>query len=199
MEMAQQEGKVQDAVPSVTVLQGFQTTRRCTDLICLILYVFLFVCTWCLAGYSFNDGFPSRLLRGTDVYGNVCGLGELEDRPYTFFGDPARSLRVTLCVPGCPVVTAMEAICTYTPDLIEDQDHECFNAYPSKPFYNNYCMPANHYLRSLVYSHLNTIDQVMTRVVGDLARAWGLLSIAGLITGGAFVLYLASVQVACKY
>jgi hypothetical protein len=197
--MAHQGTQAQVAATSETALHGFVPTRRCTDLFCLILYVFLFLCTWCLAGYSFNEGYPGRLQRGTDVYGNVCGMGELEDRPYTFFGDPDRSLRVTLCLSGCPVVTAMEGICSYTPDLVEDIDHECFDAYPSKPFYNKYCMPADHYLRSIVYDHLTSADAVMTRVVGDLARAWGLLSIAGLITGGALVLYLASMQVACKY
>lgn len=196
--MAQKEAKVQAAAPSGPALQSFEPARRCTDLFCLVLYVFFFICTWCLAGYSFNDGFPGRLQRGMDVYGNVCGMGDLEDKPYTYFGDPVRSLRVTLCVPGCPVVTAMEAICSYTPDLVEDQEHECFDAYPSKPFYNKYCMPANHFLRTIVYDHLVSSDEVMTRVVGDLARAWGLLSIAGLITGGALALYLASVQIARK-
>lgn len=197
--MAHQGPRTQVSPNPETALNGFQPIRRCTDLFCLIVYVILFLSLWCLAGYSFNDGYPGRLQRGTDVYGNVCGMGALEDRPYTFYGVPDRSLSVSLCLSGCPVLTAFQGICTYTPDFVDDPEHICFNAYPSKPYYNKYCLPASRYLRSFVYEHLNSADAVMTRVVGDLSRAWGLLSIGGIITGGALLLYLTSVQVPSKF
>lgn len=196
--MAHQAARTQGASTAETSLKGFQSSRRCTDLFCLLVYVVLFLSTCCLAGYSFHTGYPGRLQQGTDVYGHVCGAGDLEDRAYIFYGDPARSVRVTLCLAGCPIVRAMEAICSYTPDLEEDLDNECFNAYASKPYYNKHCLPADYHLRQLVYDHLNAKDEVMTRVVGDLSRAWGLLSIGGLITGGALAVYLLSVQVPCK-
>ena len=151
-------------------IKEIKKERQCTDMPCLAVYVTLCLSMWCLAGYSFNEGFPGRLQRGMDVYGNVCGYGALEDQPYTYFADPERSLGVTFCLSGCPVVAAMESICSYDESLQRDTDYECYNAYPSKPFFNKHCLPASQPLRRKVFHELYSADAVMTRVVGDLAR-----------------------------
>jgi len=144
--------------------------RKCTDLPCLGVFLFLNVCLWTLSGWSYRDGDLYRLERGWDTRGNFCGKESLDAREYVFFPLPLQSIDISLCLPGCPSTNAGEAICTYD-DAGEEIDYQgCFNAYASKPFFNNYCLPADRASRTKVLEWLYSQDQVMTRVVGDLAR-----------------------------
>ena len=157
--------------PFTEALPVKSAPRRCTDLYCLLVFAFLNVCMWTLSGWSYQDGDHFRLERGWDMYGNFCGQGVVSDRPYTFFLDPLLSIDLTICLPGCPSTTAIETLCMYDDDFgLELEDEGCFNSYPSKPFFNNYCLPADRNQRAKTLQWLYSEDQVMTRVVGDLAR-----------------------------
>jgi len=160
------EGQAQEGV------QPFKRgPRRCTDLYCLVLFAFFNLCMWTLSGWSYNDGDHFRLERGWDMYGNFCGQKVVVDRPYAFFIDPLRSIDLTMCLPGCPNSDSIEALCMYDEATgLELETEGCFNAYSSKPFFNNYCLPADRAKRAKVLEWLYSQDQVMTRVVGDLAR-----------------------------
>ena len=143
---------------------------KCTDWPCLLSFLFLNVCLWTLSGWVYREGDLYRLERGWDYKGDFCGQGNLHDRTYTFFPLPGQSIDITLCLPGCPGSSATESICLYDDFAMDIQSQGCFNAYPSKPFFNNYCLPSDHVQRSKVLERLYSKDQVMTRVVGDLAR-----------------------------
>jgi hypothetical protein len=134
------------------------------------VFLFLNVCLWTLSGWSYRDGDLYRLERGWDTRGDFCGKESLDAREYAFFPLPLQSIDISLCLPGCPSTNAGESICAYD-DAAEEIDYQgCFNAYASKPFFNNYCLPADRERRTKVLEWLYSQDQVMTRVVGDLAR-----------------------------
>ena len=144
--------------------------RKCTDLYCLILFVFFNACLWTLSGWSYQEGDPQRLVHGWDIHGTFCGTGDMRDSDYTYFPVPMDNIDVSLCLPGCPVVYAEQAICLYDINMLDVPNFGCFDAYPSRPFYNNYCLPADRAQRTKVLTWLYSEDQVMTRVIGDLAR-----------------------------
>lgn len=142
----------------------------CRDLPCLLVFLFLFTCLWTLSGWAYYTGDPPRLQRGWDIYGNTCDYDLRESRGYTYFPLPLETLDVSLCLAGCPAVASIESLCLYSPAGIEIDEYECFNSYPSKPFFNKYCLPSDYHQRKAVLDWLYSADQVMTRVVGDLAR-----------------------------
>jgi len=165
-------------------------TRVCTDWYCSLLFLVVFLALWCLSGWSFQEGFPGRLTRGWDYEGNVCGYGGLEDREYTFFAFPLGALDLTLCIPGCPQIGTYESVCLYnSTDGEVRKDLGCVDSYASKPFFNKYCLPADPALRAPVLDRLYDKDYVMTRVAGDLFRAWDLCAVIGIIVGGCWVVY----------
>lgn len=169
--------------------------RKCTDWSCLAVFLFLNICLWTLSGWSYYIGNPLRLRRGWDLNGDFCGVGQLQDRGYTYFPIPLQTTDVALCLPGCPSTSAIESICLYDGAGQDLEAEGCFNAYPSKPFFNKYCLPASRAERSVVLDQLYSNDWTMTRVVGDLARGWDLLAIGGLIAGGAMTLFLLALHV----
>ena len=164
--------------------------RSCTDWYCSLIFLLFFLMLWCLSGWSFQEGFPGRLTRGWDYEGHVCGYGGLEDREYTFFPFPNEALEITLCLPGCPQIGTYESLCLYnSTDGTELMDKGCLDSYASKPFFNKYCLPADPGLRAPVLDRLYDKDYVLTRVAGDLFRAWDLCAVIAVIVGGCWVAY----------
>jgi hypothetical protein len=143
--------------------------RACTDWYCSLIFLFFFLLLWCLSGWSFQIGYPSRLTRGWDMYGQVCGYNA-PGLEYTYFPFPTQSMDVALCLSGCPVHDALESVCLYTDTRDPLSSYGCLDGYASKPFYNNYCLPAEYTKREAVTSYLYSMSRVLTRVVGDLDR-----------------------------
>lgn len=144
--------------------------RHVTDVYCLLLFVICNVCLWTLSGWSYQEGNPQRLVHGWDLHGDLCGVGELRDFPFTYFPFPTEEIDVSWCLAGCPVVKAQQSLCPYDENQLPTKRYGCYDAYPSRPFYNNYCLPAAASQRTAVLQWLYDRDQVMTRVVGDIAR-----------------------------
>ena len=155
---------------SSTPVQEPKRERKCTDVYCLVLFVFFNACLWTLSGWSYQEGDPQRLVHGWDLHGDFCGTGSLRSLPYTYFPLPTESVDVTICLPGCPVVNAENSVCLYDVNQEELPEFGCYDSYPSRPFYNDYCLPADRYKRAEVLTFLYSQDQVMTRVIGDIAR-----------------------------
>ena len=144
--------------------------RKVTDLYCLLLFAFFNLCLWTLSGWAYQNGDPRRLTHGWDIHGEFCGTGPLSDLPYTYFPFPLETLSVSWCLAGCPVMQGQQALCPYDQNQLTSDEYGCYDAYPSRPFYNNYCLPADAPQRTAVLRWLYDRDQVMTRVVGDIDR-----------------------------
>lgn len=157
-------------LPSSTPVIEPRRDRKCTDVYCLALFVFFNACLWTLSGWSYQEGDPQRLVHGWDLHGDFCGTGSLSSLPYTYFPLPMESVDFTICLPGCPVVNAESSVCLYDDNQEEMLEFGCYDAYPTRPFYNDYCLPADRVQRKEVLTFLYSQDQVMTRVIGDIAR-----------------------------
>lgn len=87
-----------------------QVERRCTDVLCFLLFIVMW-CLWIiLAILAFTDGCgsasgcntPMRLVYGYDSKGNQCGSGDLSSMKTMFVGNPADAVGSRICVGSCP-------------------------------------------------------------------------------------------------
>ena len=69
--------------------------RSCTDVLCLGLLIGFVVLWLMIALWGFNNGDPSKLMYPTDSFGNICGRGELADKPHLMFFDLTKCLSLT--------------------------------------------------------------------------------------------------------
>ena len=104
-------------------------TRKCTDLLFLLIFLLYFLTQCGIAGYGYQNGDPNLLVYGTDNLGNLCGVGDFEDRP--FLALPRLTLDVAeaavtgifsdvsffgVCSERCPLET--EFVCSDTAEAI---------------------------------------------------------------------------------
>ena len=93
----------------------FKTKHRsCTDVCCLVLYIFAVLGWIAVAVVAFLDGNPEKILYPTDSSGNVCGHGEYQDRPMMFMFDISRCAGLATTMEGCPTPSICVAQCPDT-------------------------------------------------------------------------------------
>lgn len=93
---------------------GQDKSRRCTDRGWLILFVICWIVLIVAGIWSFYEGNPSRLIRGYDSFGNICGQRnrpisgvswsgmDQRDCPYVFHMNPQNvSSSLKVCVQKC--------------------------------------------------------------------------------------------------
>ncbi|GIY40639.1 choline transporter-like protein 4 [Caerostris darwini] len=104
--------------------------RSCTDVLCLFLFV-AFIAGWIVvAFFAFREGNPKVLVYPTDSQGNICGVGELEDKPFLFFFDLIKCASPSVIFTGCP-----------TPQV-------CVQQCPNETFYANENLPNANEIKS---------------------------------------------------
>ncbi|CAF1313537.1 unnamed protein product [Rotaria sordida] len=136
-------------IKSPTPEQALQRKRLCTDIPCCILFLIFIICFIVLSIFAFKEGDPRQLLYPTDSEGNICGTGEYANRPYVYFFDWTKCIKLLnvptsvlqdrpfvcptkqVCVQQCPNRTSyykfedynVNRICTY--DVTQyDNDNE---------------------------------------------------------------------------
>ena len=87
--------------------------RACTDILCLVIFALFWVMMFaiagspartkriccsvlalihlldlCFTGFGIAMGQPDRLVSGYDFNGNVCGSGQMADRPFVYYPFP---------------------------------------------------------------------------------------------------------------
>ncbi|GIY91908.1 choline transporter-like protein 4 [Caerostris extrusa] len=104
--------------------------RSCTDILCLFLFA-AFIAGWIVvAFFAFREGNPKVLVYPTDSQGNICGVGELEDKPFLFFFDLIKCASPSVIFTGCP-----------TPQV-------CVQHCPNETFYANENLPNANEIKS---------------------------------------------------
>ena len=181
-ESEQVSSKFNTPLPTNADFNGPVVLRRCTDVPCLLLFLLANVALAGIAGYVYTFGDPNRLVTGWDFRGELCGIGSLAGKKYTYFPTPLQTMELAVCLEGCPVIVARNAVCLYATDhSTDDPAGQCYTAYPSKPFFNKYCLPGDPVYRAKVLTYLYSTEKVVTRTIGDIYRAWDVLVIAGLV------------------
>lgn len=93
---------------------GPDKSRRCTDRCWLIIFAICWIILSIAAVWSFYEGNPSRLIRGYDSFGNICGQNnkripgvswsgiDMTDCPFVFHMNPFNtSSSLKICVQKC--------------------------------------------------------------------------------------------------
>ena len=75
-----------------------------------------------LIWYIYIAGDFERLLHWSDFRGELCGVGDLSGKEYTYWPEPEVSTDLTVCTVGCPSNTAINGICLYETDHETDTD-----------------------------------------------------------------------------
>jgi len=88
--------------------------RRCTDVVCLVLFVAFLVGWGIVAIIAFRDGDPQKVLYPTDSRGNICGRGENAEKPLMMMFDISRCAEIGKAIEGCPTPSICVANC---PDI----------------------------------------------------------------------------------
>lgn len=66
---------------------GPKVDRHCTDPICCLLFLVVIGATGVLLSVLWQVGDVRRINHGRDHDGNLCGLGEMEKKPFLFYPD----------------------------------------------------------------------------------------------------------------
>lgn len=85
--------------------KGPLTNRRCTDLLCLLIFFVSVGFSGYITVYALEHGDPERILAPMDGNGKFCGMDEgYEDYPYLFYADLNFYLWApyAVCVKTCP-------------------------------------------------------------------------------------------------
>ena len=82
--------------------KGPNSSRSCTDVICLLLLI-VFCGTWFgVACYAFSRGNPFQLIHPSNSEGEICGRGANEGKPNLLFFDLSRCVKLSAALAGCP-------------------------------------------------------------------------------------------------
>ena len=123
--------------------------RRCTDMLCCLIFTLFIVgmgvCT--IFGYAHGD--PNKLVSPIDGDGNICGVTDgYQDYPYLFIADISGVVASDenifingVCVKKCPEDAEQAATldCKTTNEITSCSNSE-LNSYGTKTVFD-YCMP----------------------------------------------------------
>lgn len=111
--MSSTDQKKVGEIISAECKDGPVVERGCTDLICLIIFLAVFVALFGIAIYGFTKGKPTLLYTPSDPDGNFCGYSDnATDYPYIYFVAPsATTLYRTTCVKTCPTANSTKLDC----------------------------------------------------------------------------------------
>ena len=93
-----------------TIAQGPLHNRRCTDVLCLIIFLVALVGGGYIGIYALENGDPAEIMRPMDADGNLCGKDKVAgdqnfvDYPYLYYVniDTQLWLPYSVCVSSCP-------------------------------------------------------------------------------------------------
>jgi solute carrier family 44 (choline transporter-like protein), member 2/4/5 len=90
-------------ITSIELQNGPLSSRSCTDLLCLLLFIAFLLTSTAIQLFAWSTGSPQKLLQPYDVDHNGCGLSgtNTQDFPYVYFAAPlsqSAALYTTVCV-----------------------------------------------------------------------------------------------------
>lgn len=164
--------------------KGPVKNRSCTDIICCILIVLFMIGFIAVGIWSFIVADPSSLLDPLDSDGNLCGRGNLTDKPYLFFFDLLACVRAgaTVLISGCPTPQVCVSECpqsnyVFAEHSSSDDENICLTSADrsrslSDLVQDNEC--AAYYVKSEPI-----LDRCVPKALADILQNGDLLTAAG--------------------
>lgn len=98
------DSKYKSAEHSKGAKNGLVEKRSCTDVICLLMIICLWIAMTCVGSLAIEHGDPYRLISPIDDVGDICGYtGAAKDEPYFY---TVMTSSVGVCTPSCPIADA---------------------------------------------------------------------------------------------
>ncbi|KAM9947507.1 hypothetical protein ACTFIT_000831 [Dictyostelium discoideum] len=145
--------------------KGVYTKRKCQDCFFLILFLLFWAGMIVVAAFGVKNGKPDRIVKGTDQYGNICGVNNIEqgilnetqardttNEPYVYFIYYPDLIGINyrvICIEECPNSTYTDLndpnqlICDYGTVPATNQispNGTCMGKIKSKLIFNR-CIP----------------------------------------------------------
>ena len=137
--------------------------RRCTDLLCLLVFLLATVAMGYIGTYAIANGDPDRIMTPYDATGAFCGKTPgYENYPYLWFQNLESDVwfAYSVCVSACPNQNNQVADCKLSPNSIVKSCVPEPSPYNSTLFLERWCFP--------VYSSLDpSIQAKYDNVIGS--------------------------------
>jgi flagellar biosynthesis protein FliP len=163
--------------------------RRCTDLLCLAVFL-AFLCA--VVGVSivgFMNGDPELLIYPHDSSGNQCGRPNraTHNYDYLYYPDPEDDDDQKVCVKSCPDDYDSELDCypnAYVPT--------CPKPYPTNSFIKRFCIPNKSDYSDLDDAYDTVSDKIkdgnLYEWVGDILHCWtAIMAVLAISIGISFI------------
>mmetsp|Transcript_10803 Transcript_10803/g.25860 ORF Transcript_10803/g.25860 Transcript_10803/m.25860 type:complete len:632 (+) Transcript_10803:46-1941(+) len=198
-------------------------SNRCTDIVCLIVWLAFLVAMGFVLMTSFRDGDIRRLSHGFNFKGELCGVDEaVAGQPYLYYcargdsgGSEAHDLDFAnpICLAKCPEDDSQTISCKKYKEAVDpessdengeftvDEYHVNQASIPTKDQFGRYCVPKNLDLaKSLVRGDgpLGSDVVQMFDSISSLRSCWPMLLFAVLVAVVLGYLYLFALEIVAK-
>lgn len=158
--------------------------RKCTDIICALLFIVFTGCSIAAAFYGFSNGDLTNIVPPYDSSGNKCNANATAGYKYLYFNNtnPTKWVDVTACVKSCPKL-ANDTIDCYTNQQVTNCSNLRVKA--SYSFGNRFCWPKNSTMEKVTREKFSTLGK--QEAYGDIIDSWQVFLISA---GIAFLISL---------
>lgn len=158
--LADQDYKGDDYNIDAELEKGPLGNRRCTDLLCLLIFL-LSTCAMIYVGsYAVSHGDPDRIMTPYDATGAFCGKSPgYEAYPYLWFQNLNNEawFAYSVCVSACPNQNNTVADCKLSPNSIVKSCTPEPSPYDSKLFLERWCFPVYETLDPVVKARYDNV------------------------------------------
>jgi len=173
----------QGAITPKFLANGPVKSRRCTDVLCLVIFGLFWFGMFSIGQYAIREGHPQAYLAPYDQFGNPCGEGQTAKYPYLYFIENAQGFFLpnnTVCVAKCPQKDSSSLKCA--PDYQGDNRYcEEIKVYATVPYFERFCLPQASKMFASLYKTNALNFSYLFEAMGDLKENyWLLFVVAGI-------------------
>lgn len=169
------------------VLEGPLKTRKCTDVLCFLVFAAFWVFIFVIAFIGFSKGNLNQIAQPYDSDGFPCGQGDRLDYHFLFINDPfsVKYNENMVCVKSCPTGEKQQVECIPNTDIKKCND---ITSYPSYGLAARLCVPTGGMTVDSIKKRFNIT--YISHMVEDIKDAlWILLAMVGISLVICFIWY----------
>ena len=169
--------------------------RKCTDIICLIIFILFLGFLAFVSIYSYIQGDIDNIAMVIDSDQKACGRGDRADYPFIYVNDPysLTFYRNTICVKACPTDDVQPVDCFPNHDIKSCKD---INKYASVLLASRLCVPKLKNIASKVKFSVKI--GYLSESIEDLREVWPMIVLGVAIGILILVIYICIMRVCTK-
>lgn len=152
--------KGEDYNIDTAIEKGPLGNRRCTDMLCVLVFLIVTTGMGYIGNYAVTYGDPDLIMAPYDSTGNFCGRSPgYENYPYLWYQnlDSTVWIAYSVCVSECPTMANTEADCKLSENSLVTSCVPQPEPYDSKLFLDRWCFPQYSTLPPSIQSNYNNI------------------------------------------